>query len=145
MSSSSQWERRLPLSPPVARGQRNSSRSVPDVDPFPTTTQRPAQAPASALQQLQSSAPARQLQSNRSSFFLTERGNSQFISNGNGPSQVIVNGNDVQKKHSQLIGTRQTKSSGQITSNQTRIERSPSNPSMAEPKISVVKSKIEAG
>ncbi|XP_070967809.1 plakophilin-1-like [Oncorhynchus clarkii lewisi] len=147
MSSSSQWERRLPLSPPIARGQRNSSRSVPDADPFPfpTTTQRPAQAPASALQQFQSSAPARQLQSNRSSFFLTERGNSQFISNGNGPSQVIVNSNDVQKRHSQLIGTRQTKSSGQITSSQTRIERAPSNPSMAEPKISVVKSKIEAG
>ncbi|XP_024239308.1 plakophilin-1 [Oncorhynchus tshawytscha] len=147
MSSSSQWERRLPLSPPIARGQRNSSHSVPDADPFPfpTTTQRPAQAPASALQQFQSSAPARQLQSNRSSFFLTERGNSQFISNDNGPSQVIVNSNDVQKRHSQLIGTRQTKSSGQITSSHTRIERAPSNPSMAEPKISMVKSKIEAG
>ncbi|XP_041745058.1 plakophilin-1 isoform X1 [Coregonus clupeaformis] len=130
MSSSSQWERRLPLSPTVARGQRNSSRSVPDLDPFHTTTQRPALAPA----------PTRQLQSNRSSFFLTERGNSQFISNCNGPSQVIGNGNGVQKRQSQWIGTPQTKSSSQA-----RIERAPWNPSMAEPKISVVESKIEAG
>ncbi|KAK6318822.1 hypothetical protein J4Q44_G00100330 [Coregonus suidteri] len=130
MSSSSQWERRLPLSPTVARGQRNSSRSVPDLDPFHTTTQRPALAPA----------PTRKLQSNRSNFFLTERGNSQFISNCNGPSQVIVNGNGVQKRQSQWIGTPQTKSSSQA-----RIERAPWNPSMAEPKISVVESKIEAG
>lgn len=139
MSSSSQWERRFPLSPTI--GKHNSSRSVPDLAPFPTTTTTTT----TTQQQLQSSAPARQLQPNRSSVFLTERNSSQVISNGNSSSQVAVKGNKVQKRNSQLIGTRQTKSSGQITSSQGRIERAPSNLSMAESKISGIKSKGEAG
>nr|XP_046199008.1 plakophilin-1-like [Oncorhynchus gorbuscha] len=140
MSSSSQWERRFPLSPTI--GKHNSSRSVPDLAPFRTTTST-----TTNMQQqlLQSSAPARQLQPNRSSFFLTERNSSQVISNGNSSSQVAVKGNEVQKRNSQLIGTRQTKSSGQITSSQGRIERAPSNLSVAESKISGIKIKGEAG
>ncbi|XP_064825205.1 plakophilin-1-like [Oncorhynchus masou masou] len=139
MSSSSQWERRFPLSPTICK--HNSSRSVPDLAPFPTTTST-----TTTMQQLlQSSAPARQLQPNRSSFFLTERNSSQVISNGNSSSQVAVKGNEVQKRNSQLIGTRQTKSSGQITSSQGRIERAPSNLSVAESKISGIKIKGEAG